>query len=142
MKKKIISSVLVTTASCLLSAAVLAYPVANNATFDCPAANGLSNFGSYLAGFGSESIAGVTNTIYFQSIQSLPAGIPDSLANYSNSATSYNMATGYVTCSFTSSNSAESNFDISYYVTNGKGGVIQSQANNTISIAFPVGFHS
>ena len=137
--KKFISSLLISTAVSLACTSALADPITHTVDYVCPAANGLSNFGTYISGFGSEILSSrTTNTVYFQSIQP-PVNVPNSLVNYSNSVTSYDGPTGFVTCSFKSSNPSEANFDISYNITNGKGGQILSQTSNTISIQFFVG---
>src|SRR6185312_15880896 len=74
--KKIISTLLVSTAI-FASSSLFAYPIVNNVYFSCPAPNTLSSFGTYIAGFGSESILNQTISIYFQSTQ-YPSRVPDS----------------------------------------------------------------
>ena len=136
--KRIISSVFIAVA-CLANTSVFADPITHPVDYICPNASSLGNFGTYIAGFGSEILSSrTTNTIYFQTRSPL-INIPGSLINYSNSGTNYDGPTGYVTCSFTSSNPSENNFDISYNITNGKGGQIQSKTSSTIRVLFFVG---
>lgn len=137
--KKIISPILITLIAGFANTLVLADPITHIVDYICPAPGVLSNFGNYISGFGSEILSrSTTNTIYFQSKQYLP-GVPSSLVNYNNSATSYDAPSGYVTCSYISSNPSENSFDVSYNITNGKGGRILSRTNNTINVLFLVG---
>ncbi len=48
-------------------------------------------------------------------------------------------ATGVLSCSYTSNAQNESPFLISYNLTNGFGGYVESQSNNTITIILPAG---
>src|SRR5690349_5216723 len=133
--KRIISSVFIVVAS-LANTSVIADPITHSVDYICPNASSLGNFGTYIGGFGSEILSSrTTNTIYFQSRKPLN-DVPSSLVNYSNSGTNYDGPTGYVTCSFSSANPSEGDFDISYYITNGKGGMIQSRTSNTINVLF------
>lgn len=123
----------------LTNVSVYADPVTHPVDYICPNASSLGNFGTYIAGIGFEILsARTTNTIYFQTRNPL-MGVPSSLINYSNSGTNYDGPTGTVTCSFSSSNPAESNFDISYNITNGKGGQIQYRNSNSIRVLFFIG---
>jgi hypothetical protein len=137
--KKIFSSLLVMAVSILMSSTTFADPITHPVDYVCPNASSLGYFENYIAGFGTEILSRSTsNTIYFKSIKPLN-NVPDSLVNYSNSGTSYDGPTGYVTCSFKSTNPTENDFDISYNITNGKGGQILSRTLNTIRILFFVG---
>ncbi|MFA6303741.1 MAG: hypothetical protein WC627_11520 [Legionella sp.] len=141
MKKiNVLSTLIAALGLAITSTAALAYPIMNIADFSCPDARVVANYGSYLAGFGSEAIVGQYNEIYFQSDYWL-GGIPDSLVNYSNSAANYDSTTGIISCSYTSTAETEKSFDLKYYVTNGKGGLIQYQSNTDISVGFPIGLH-
>ena len=131
--KKIFSSVLIA-AACLVNLPASADPTTLKVTYRCP--TGLSNFGDYISGFGAEILGrSVTNKIYFKSFQYTP-GIPVSLSKYSNSDTNYDSTTGNVICSYASSDTSESSFDLAYYVTNGKGGRIISKNKKAIKIVF------
>lgn len=137
--KKLISSLLIITAASLANTPTLAAPITHSVDFICPDASALGHFGTYISGFGSEILSSrTTSSIYFQSRESL-INVPTSLANYSNSGTNYNGPIGSVICSFRSSNPSESEFDISYNITNGKGGQILSRTNNTMRVLFFVG---
>ena len=66
-KTRILSSLLTTLAGYMISTSVAAYPITNNANFTCPEVSAISNFGNYVAGFGSEVMLNQTNPVYFQS---------------------------------------------------------------------------
>lgn len=125
----------------LASASAMADPMYNVVDIYCPDLSIMSNFGAYVAGYGFEDILGVTNPIYFKSTEWLD-GIPNTLNNYANSATSYDSTTGYIHCAYTSNDSSEKSFDLSYLMTNGLGGLVQAQSSNMITIALPVGVRS
>ncbi len=135
MKKYLLS----TLAACTLAAAVHAdSPTSHNVVFTCPEVNAVSHFGDYLAAYGYEWIMGNSVPVYFKSI-AWPAGVPNDLSSYSSTGTSYNSITAYVNCSYTSNDVNNSPFDLSYYVTNGKGGLITGQNSNSINLQLPVG---
>jgi hypothetical protein len=138
--KRILSSVFIVV-SVLANVSVYADQITHPVDYICPSVSSLGHFETYIAGMGSEILSSrTTNTIYFKSRNPL-RDIPSSLINYSNSGTNYDGPTGYVTCSFASSNPAESNFDISYNITNGKGGQIQLRTSNSIRVLFFVGLN-
>ena len=148
MKKYNSFKSLVILSSCVLSpiamsSIVTSNPVALSVEFVCPGTQGtqniVTNFGSYIAGYGTEFILSNNNNVYFKS-NCLQDGTPRKLTNYNSSATDYDSTTGKVTCTYTSNNSIEPNFSVGYYLTNGRGGTIQSQSNNVIAINLPVGF--
>ena len=108
----------------------------------CPGVHGISNvltnFGSYVAGYGQESMSSQPSVpVYFTSSY-LPPTVPHSLIYYFNETATYDSTTGVVTCSYLSSQS-DPGFSVNYYVTNGKGGAINMQAANTLEIVFPFG---
>lgn len=139
MKKiNVLSSLFAAVTLSVASSAVLAYPIYNTADFYCPDISLVANYGTYVAGFGSEDILGQVNTIYFQTNRWI-GGVPSSLTNYSSTGTNYESTTGNVTCTYTSSNSAENPFDLVYFVTNGQGGLIQGQSSDSITVNFPIG---
>lgn len=124
----------------LVTTTAAAYPVDNSAVFTCPDISVVSSFGNSIAGFGTEVILSQNNPVYFQTNQ-FPTGVPATLGNYSNLGTDYDSTLGIVSCDYTSSNSTEQPFSLIYSITNGLGGLIQSQSANVISLTFPVGFH-
>lgn len=123
---------------------IIANPVGVPADIVCPStlgsSNVLTNFGSYIAGFGTESILSVSNAVYFKS-NSLPDEMPRKLVNYFNEAADYDSTTGKVTCRYASNGPTDPRFSVYYTLTNGTGGVIQGQSSNSISLLFQVGFH-
>ena len=124
----------------LITTTTAAYPISNTAYFTCPEVSLLSNFGDHIAGFGLEVMLSQNNPIYFQS-NAYPTGVPDTFSNYYNSGTDYDSISATVFCNYTSNNPVEHPFGLSYYVTNGKGGLVQYQNGNSINITFPVGVH-
>lgn len=138
MKKHILSTFAV--ACTLLSSAVNAdNPTSHQINVTCPAVNLVSNFGDYLAGYGSETIFGNLVPIYFKNMV-FPAGVPTELTTYSVTDVNYNSTTAQVACSYTSSNASNPSFDLNYYITNGKGGLITAKTATMISLQLPVGF--
>lgn len=121
---------------------IIANPVGVPADLVCPSTQGtsnvLTNFGSYIAGFGTESILSVGNSVYFKS-NSLPDDMPRKLVNYFNESTDYDSTNGKVTCTYASSVPTDPRFAVYYRLTNGTGGVIQAQTSNSISLMFQVG---
>lgn len=124
-----------------ISANIIANPIGVPVDITCPSAQGntnvITNFGSYIAGYGSESVLSGSNLIYFKS-NSLPDDIPRKLTNYFNESADYDSTTGRISCVF-ASNTSDPRFSIAYFSTNGLGGIVQAQSNNSISIIFPVG---
>ena len=98
--------------------------------------NVLTNFGDYVAGYGAETIHGITNPIYFKSITSIQ-GVPTSLNAYGNEAAAYDSTNGNVTCQFGSSENP--GFTVAYTLTNGKGGFVTNQGRDFVEISLPVG---
>ncbi|KTD14780.1 hypothetical protein Lgra_0483 [Legionella gratiana] len=129
----------------IFSPVIKANPLSLIADIFCPvtqgASNSITNFGDYIAGFGTENILSQNNPIYFKSI-SLAHNVPAQLGNYYNETTNYNSTTGEVTCNYVSNNPIEPRFAVAYTLTNGKGGAVQGQSSNSISIIFPVGLKS
>lgn len=131
----------------LTASTAMADPSIIQIDFTCPSATGagyqvLTNFGGYkIAGYGIETINGspAFNSPYF--VYMIPGGanIPGKLTTYSNSGTDFDSVTGVVSCMYTSSSTFDP-FTASYQMTNGQGGQIAGQTNNTISINQFVGF--
>lgn len=127
-------------AAALIAGTATADPVRVQADFTCPTMDMVSNFGTYIAGQGMELILSLHNPVYFKSTAYL-AGVPNNLSTYSSYSTNYDSVTATVICTYASSDPTHANFDLNYYVTNGQGGRIRNQTNNTINIIFPLGFH-
>lgn len=107
--------------------------------FTCPTTTGagphtLSNYGSRVAGYGTETIDGnpAFNSPYFNFTIGT-ANIPPLLTSYSSSGTGYNSITGVVSCSYTSSGAFDP-ITVVYEMTNSNGGQIAAQTTNTITI--------
>jgi hypothetical protein len=113
--------------------------------FTCPnttgtGANTLSNFGARIAGYGSLTVAGSPARAPYFTYTFSSGHFPDLIGSglYTSSATSFNPVTAVVTCSYVSSGVFDP-FTVSYQLTNGNGGVINSQTTSTISITQSVG---
>jgi len=121
---------------------VVANPINVSTFLACPGTNFsnnvITNFGSYIAGYGEQSFLSTTIPIYFKSEHCI-GDAPRSLINYTNFSTSYDSVTGTVTCSYQSSIVSEPLLTVAYTITNGKGGIITSQAPNGISLLIPIG---
>ncbi|CAM3033102.1 Uncharacterised protein [Legionella steigerwaltii] len=108
----------------------------------CPNAQGtqnvVTNFGSYIGGYGVEAIFSQTLQVYFRSTGSVQ-NVPANLINYSNDSVTYSSATGTVTCSYQSNNPTDPRFTVTYTLANALGGTVQAQSNNSISITIPAG---
>jgi hypothetical protein len=125
----------------IVSTAVMADPVNLIVDIYCPATQGpnpLTNFGDYIGGYGAENILSQNNPVYFKSI-SIAHDVPTSITNYFNESVNYNSTTGQVTCNYMSNNPTEPRFGVAYTLTNGKGGAVQWQSQNSININIPVG---
>ena len=117
-------------------------PITYGVTVYCPGTQGssnvITNFGSYIGGYGVEYILNYTTQAYFRSTAYLQ-NVPASLANYFNESVAYNSTTGVISCTYQSSIPTDAIFAVSYNLTNGLGGSVQSQSANAISINFPAG---
>ncbi|ARB90685.1 hypothetical protein [Legionella longbeachae] len=124
-------------------------PAYNNITVNCPATsyqqnntNFITNFGSYIGGYGTASINYATPyQAYFISTGTIQ-DIPADLTSYTFLTTTYNSTSGTVTCSYQSNVFTSPVFSISYNFTNALGGTVVSQGNNYISINLPFGLVS
>lgn len=132
--KKYLLSAICTFIACTASAD----PTAHYVSFTCPAINVVANFGDYIAGYGSEWIMNTHIPVYFKST-AWPSGIPSNLNTYNNSATNYDSVNAQIICSYMSTNTDNSSFDLLYYVTNGTGGLVTAQTNDSIDLQLPVG---
>lgn len=117
-------------------------PIDYNMQIKCPTINGkqniLTNYGDYIGGYGSQTLdSNQPRLIYFKSL-SLPSGMPSKLGTYDNSLVEYNSATGVVSCAYESF-ADQPAFTVSYALTNGRGGMVVSQAKNSISLVLPIG---
>lgn len=111
----------------------------------CPytsgAGNVLANHGDYIAGNGEEIVNGMgRKTIYFKSTDSLPQNIPAKLNNYRHEKAEYDSTTARVSCVYTSFMEGEPSFNVSYTLTNGRGGMIIAQTPDHVTFRLPVGF--
>ena len=100
--------------------------------------NTLTNFGDYIAGYGTETVFSQKKSIYFTSDFSVP-NAPIILVDYFNASAVYNSTKGTVSCIFQSIIPTDPIFSVHYQLTNGLGGTIVSQTSSTVNIALPVG---
>ena len=115
-------------------------------TMDCPdisdkTKDRITNYGTYLAGEGTERVNSDTPTHpLFQGPTVPGANIPIDLkaAGYDGTGVSYNPANGAVTCYF-KSNMGFDPFSISYLMVNALGGVTVDSGDEQIHITLPVG---
>ena len=140
--KRSLISLLVLSSVSLAPAMAVADPTSTSLTISCPStqlsANMITNFGSYIGGFGVESLLSQTMNVYFIS-QSVPYNTPATLANYFNETVSYNSTTGIISCSYQSNVPTDPFFSVAYQLTNGRGGYVTSQSSNALSLNFPLG---
>lgn len=138
----VISSI--TMANTINSAAqIITNPVGQPSDIYCPSTQGttnvVTNFGSYIAGFGTQFSLSNNQPIYFKS--GLPApGTPRKLLSYFNESIDYDSTTGNISCTYASNNFGEPPFSVDYLLTNGRGGIVVGQSNNSISLIFQIGF--
>ena len=103
-----------------------------------PGWNMITNFGNYIAGFGMETVFSTNIPVYFKSTY-MPSNTPNTLINYGNSSIEYDSTTGIVTCNYSTNVASNPVFSVSYTITNGKGGALESVSNKALSLIFPVG---
>ena len=142
-KNHVLRSLLVLSSLVLSPGIVLAgNPIHYGVNVFCPytqtGPNVITNFGSYIAGYGAEDILSQTTQVYFRST-SYVGNVPARLNNYFNESISYDSTTGVVSCNYQSNIPTDPVFSVSYNLTNGLGGAVQSQSSNAISIYFPAG---
>lgn len=139
--KKLLLVTSLASLSILASNVALADPSNANIQVTCPqtvGANSLSNFGSYIAGYGQEMISGQnTTSIYFKSTSVAP-NTPAKLNSYHAASTNYNSTTGEVICGY-KNEAGDPDIYVNYTLTNGKGGWIESQNDSQITIDIPFG---
>ena len=141
MMKKIISTLAIALIPALTSPIIFANPIEHEVTYICPFVQSLSNFGSYIGGYGLEILSPSKRIeIYFKSMQQ-DSHVPWFLGNYTNYSANYDAPTGTVFCGYTSAYAFEKNFSIAYTITNGKGGRILYRAADSIQVSFLVGSH-
>jgi len=140
MKKKIALTFAALVVACS-SPLALANPVGVEIDVFCPqtqyAFNMLSNYGDFIAGYGSENVGGQDTQIYFKSNTSVK-GVPTNLDQYTNAEVAYASTTGNVTCSYMSNDGTPS-FKIIYTLINGKGGQVFGASSNSITVEIPLG---
>lgn len=125
-------------ACALIVSTASADPSKYNLTFTCPNVDVISNFGDYLGAYGTELIFGESHPVYFRSTV-WPSNVPGDVNTYASYAANYNALTAQVICSYMSTNTEHASFDLLYYISNGKGGLITAQTESIISLEMPVG---
>ncbi|CAM3044830.1 hypothetical protein LEAN103870_14540 [Legionella anisa] len=142
MKNIFLSSLLMLSGSIALPEMAMADPIGYEVNVFCPMTQGgpnaVTNFGSYIGGYGMENILSQTLQVYFRSTGSVQ-DVPANLINYFNDSVTYNSATGNIICSYQSNNPADPRFTVTYTITNGLGGTLLGQSNNSITVRIPVG---
>ena len=118
----------------------LAYPIRTHAIFTCPCANELYILDNYIVGLGSELILHQSNPVNFKT--SIPqTGSLGNFINYKVNGINYDSTTGQLSCDYISNNPTEQPFELTYYMMNGNGGIVQAKSMNTISILLFIGLH-
>lgn len=127
--------------SLTISGTALADPTIITIVFTCPTASGageqaLSNFGSRVAGYGTETINGDPsfNSPYFNgSITGLNVPANLTTGSYISSGTSFDPANGTVICSYTSSTTFDP-FSVAYEMVNAFGTQVVTSTDTTITL--------
>ena len=138
-------ALLVTTGVLAATSSVYAdQPSALSILLTCPVPNAtqnaLTNFGTYVAGSGTETIQNQNPAdVNFKSVGALPAGVPQSLLSYLNQAVVYDSTTGQVTCNYVSTESQYPAISASYTVTNGLGATQVKATDSSITLSVPFG---
>ena len=118
-------------------------PSALTVDVSCPGVHGvtnvITNFGDYVGGYGVEYIMSQPGVPAYFTSPFLPPTVPSSLVYYFNETANYDSKTGIVSCTYLSSLPTEPGFSVAYYVTNGRGGAINTQTASTVEIIFPFG---
>lgn len=137
MKKTLLISL--AAASLLSQVPAMADPVGVPVTVRCPIVHDLNNFGDSITGTGTEILGNHEGfNITFKS-SSLVEPIKD-INNYENRSAEYLSQTGTVICHYgIMEGNGLPGFDLSYVLTNGKGGVVQSADNIEVRFTLPVG---
>jgi hypothetical protein len=146
MQKFIVKCMSVVAISSLSATVALAAGHHTKITMDCPdismkTKDKLTNYGTYIAGLGTERVNSDTATYpLFQGPIVPGANIPVDLkeAGYDGSGVSYNPANGAVTCYFKSSKGFDP-FSVSYLMMNALDGVTIGSGDEQIHIKLPVG---
>jgi hypothetical protein len=135
----------------LTAPVVMAAPSTVEINFVCPGVTGvgaLYNFGSYIGGYGQETINGnpsTPNSPFFTYNISSGANIPANLADgvYASSGTNFDNSTSKVSCTYTSS--ATPAFDpitVDYTLTNATFISLTSQTVDSINLVQYLGLRS
>jgi len=142
LKSLLAVSSLVLSSAAMASIGIIANPVGLPSDIVCPATQGtsnvLTNFGNYIAGYGTQFMFSNSLPVYFKS-SAYPTGVPSKLVSYINDTADYDSTTGKVTCSYVSNSLGQPAFSVDYFLTNGQGGIVVAQSNNSISLLFQVG---
>lgn len=125
----------------IMSSPTMANPNTVEIGISCPNASGtgfnsLSNFGGRIAGYGKESINSIPGPqspyfTYLYTTGHFPANL--AMGAYTNSAVDFDPINALVTCEFNSSNGFDP-IKVSYQMTNGQGGIVESQGLDQIVI--------
>ena len=146
MRKLIGSLISVAVLSCSISP--IAFAVTKHVTkitINCPdiskkTKDKLTNYGTYIAGFGTERVNSdaPTHPLFQSPIN--PGEIPFDLkaAGYDGTSVKYNPTTGIVTCYYQSSLAFDS-FSVSTTLLNARAGVTVGSGDEEIKIKVPVG---
>jgi hypothetical protein len=137
--------------SSLAVPAAMAAPSSVEINLTCPALTGsgaLYNFGSYIGGYGSETINGNPSSPsvpFFVGEIASGANIPSDLTtgSYANDSTAFAVAGGVISCNYVSS--ASPAFDpitVTYTLTNANFITLVNQTNNSITLAQYMGLGS
>lgn len=122
-----------------ISSSVLAFnPIVTSVIFTCPCINTLTSVNYHIEGKGFELLVNKNYPIVFESENYL-VDVPNNYFNYFNAAVSYDSMKGRVFCQYDSSNTRENSFLLSYQISNGIGGTVQSSSNSSIMIGLPLG---
>lgn len=143
---KLVSVALMSSLSASIALAATTHVV--KVTMNCPdisdkTKDKLTNYGTYIAGIGTERVNSDSPTFpLFQGPVVPGANIPTDLkaAGYDGNGVNYNPANGAVTCYFTSSMGFDP-FSVSYLMTNALGGFTVSSGDEEIKIKLPVGLN-
>lgn len=136
-------AILFITAVLLLNPAFsVADPTGVNIEIRCPnpknSSDLLTNFGDYIAGYGSLKIVGLNDTrIYFKSLYNAEI-VSNELDGYLNAGVEYKSTSGTVSCAYRSLQGYPP-FEIAYTLTNGRGGKAMQQDQEQIIVTIPVG---
>jgi hypothetical protein len=105
--------------------------------FICPSTQGpLLEVGSYIVGYGDVRVDNQSSQkVFFSGL--VPLGFSPPVSSYVQNGASYSSVDGEVSCKYIKRNAA--NFNISYTMINGQGGVVVLPFSNGILLKIPCG---